>query len=129
MGERRKYLKKTTSFVTAVQLDLDSEGFEYTKWGGRQVCRPGDWIVNNDGDTYTVSRSVFESTYKRKSPGVYYKSTPVWAEVATQPGTVKTMEGETTYVAGDYLVSNNEDGSDAYAISRKKFESMYELAK
>ena len=26
---------------------------------------------------------------------------------------------------GDYLVSNNEDGTDAYCMSAKKFESMY----
>jgi hypothetical protein len=27
----------------------------------------------------------------------------------------------------DWLVSNEEDGSDAYAISAKKFEESYEL--
>jgi hypothetical protein len=38
---------------------------------------------------------------------------------------VETKEGQSHYRAGDYLVSNNEDGSDAYAISAAKFESMY----
>jgi hypothetical protein len=67
-------------------------------------------------------------TYEFVSPGVYVKSAPVWAEVAMQPGKVKTQEGETAYQPGDFLVSNNRDGKDAYAMDKKKFASMYELA-
>lgn len=128
MGARRKYKKKATSFITAVQLDLDTEGFEYNKWGGKQVCKQGDWLVDNNGDKYTVAQDSFAKTYKFVSPGVYVKSAPVWAEVAEKAGKVKTNEGETAYEAGDYLVSNNEDGTDAYAMSAEKFESMYDLA-
>lgn len=128
MGARRKYKKNPSSFVTAVQLDLDTEGFVYNKWGGKQVCKRGDWLVDNNGDKYTVSQETFATTYELVSPGVYVKSAPVWAEVAEQAGKVKTKEGETAYEAGDYLVSNNEDGTDAYAISADKFESMYDLA-
>ncbi len=128
MGARRKYKKKQTSFVTAVQLNLDTEGFVYNKWGGKQVCKRGDWLVDNNGDKYTVAQKSFAKTYKFVSPGVYIKSAPVWAEVAAKAGKVKTNEGETAYRAGDYLVSNNEDGTDAYAISAEKFESMYDLA-
>jgi len=125
---RRKYKKKPTSFVTAVQLDLDTEGFVYNKWGGKQVCKRGDWLVDNNGDKYTVSKESFARTYEIVSPGVYFKSAPVWAEVAEKGGRVKTKEGETGYQAGDYLVFNNEEGTDAYAISAEKFESMYKLA-
>lgn len=128
MGVRRKYRKKPTSFVTAVQLDLDTEGFVYNKWGSKQVCKRGDWLVDNNDDKYTVSQESFAKTYERISPGVYVKSAPVWAEVADKAGKVKTKEGETAYKAGDYLVSNNEDGTDAYAMSAEKFESMYDLA-
>jgi hypothetical protein len=39
---------------------------------------------------------------------------------------VATQEGRTHYEAGDWLVSNGEDGSDAYAISAAKFEQLYE---
>ncbi|MCH8039800.1 MAG: hypothetical protein IH977_05570 [Nitrospinae bacterium] len=128
MSVRRKYKKKPTSFVTAVQLDLDTEGFVYNKWGGKQVCKRGDWLVDNNGDKYTVSKESFARTYEIVSPGVYFKSAPVWAEVAEKGGRVKTKEGETGYQAGDYLVFNNEEGTDAYAISAEKFESMYKLA-
>ena len=93
MGVRRKYKKKPTSFITAVQLDLDTEGFTYNKWGGKQVCKKGDWLVNNNGDTYTVAEESFAKTYKFVSPGVYVKSAPVWAEVAEKAGNIKTKEG------------------------------------
>jgi len=125
VGLRRKYKKKPTSFITAVQLDLDTEGFTYNKWGGKQVCKKDDWLVNNNGDTYTVAEKSFAQTYEFVSSGVYVKSAPVWAEVAEKAGKIKTNEGETTYEAGDYLVYNNEDGTDAYAMSPERFKSMY----
>jgi hypothetical protein len=128
VAERKKYKKKPTSFVTAVQLVLDTEGFTYNKWGGRQVCKRGDWLVDNNGDKYTVSQDSFAKTYEFVSPGVYTKSAPVWAEVADKPGKVKTKEGGTAYNAGDYLVSNNPDGTDAYAVSAEKFRELYVVA-
>ncbi|HET7004244.1 MAG TPA: hypothetical protein VFK65_02045 [Candidatus Binatia bacterium] len=128
MPIRRKYKKKPTSFITAVQLDLDTEGFVYNKWGGPQVCKRGDWLVDNAGDKYTVARESFAKTYEFVSPGVYTKSAPVWAELTDKPGKIKTSEGETAYAAGDYLVSNNPDGTDTYAISAEKFRELYDLA-
>ena len=127
MGNRRRYRKRSDQFVVAVRLDLDTEGFTYRKWGAGQRCKAGDWIVDNDGDIYSVDGEVFTKTYRKVNPGIYVKATPIWAEVATQPGSVVTIEGESHYQSGDYLVSNNEDGTDAYCISAAKFESMYEL--
>jgi hypothetical protein len=129
MSKRRKYMKKSNSFVTAVQLDLDTEGLKYKKWGGEQIAKRGDWLVDNDGDKYTVSQESFAITYRFVSPGVYVKSVPVWAEVAERAGKVKTQEGETAYEPGDYLVFNNADGTDAYAMDKEHFSSMYELAR
>jgi hypothetical protein len=126
MAERRQYVKKPTAFVTAVRLDLDTEGFTYAKWGGRQRCKRGDWIVDNDGDVYTVDADVFARTYRPLGNGAFVKTTPVWAARATSTGVVRTKEGVSHYEPGDYLVSNEEDGSDAYCVRADKFESMYE---
>ena len=54
MVERRKHVKRATQFVTAVQVDLELDGFTYRKWGGTQRCKRGDWLVNNNGEVYTV---------------------------------------------------------------------------
>ena len=124
---RRRYRKRGNLFVTAVQLNLETEGLVYRKWGAEQRCTATDWIVDNQGDVYTVKAAVFARTYRRIDDGKYVKTTPIWAEVADTAGRVETNEGETHYVAGDYLVSNMEDGTDAYAISGEKFESTYEL--
>ncbi len=124
---RRKYRKKPDSTVVAVQLDLETDGFSYRKWGGDQTCRAGDWIVNNNGEVYTINQESFEKTYQMVSPGIYFKQATVWAEHTGRAGVVTTKEGETHYEAGSYLVSNNEDGSDGYAVEPEKFESMYEL--
>lgn len=70
---------------------------------------------------------VFSKTYQKQGPGIFVKSTPVWAEIATEAGSVITREGESHYEAGDYLVYNNEDGTDAYCVVGKaKFDEMYE---
>ena len=126
MATRRKYVKRQTEFVVAVQLDLETTGFTYQKWGDTQACKRGDWIVNNNGDTYTVDKESFARTYKSNGPGTYVKSAPVWAEAASTAGNVRTKEGATHYEAGDYIVSNEETGADSYAVSKAEFERMYE---
>ncbi len=125
---RMRYRKKAGQAVIAIQLDLDTNGFSYQKWGAEQCCKQGDWLVNNNGDIYTIDQKVFTNTYRQINLGAYVKTTSVWAEVAEKEGSVKTKEGESHYKAGDYLVFNNEDGTDAYCISSEKFEAMYDLS-
>lgn len=126
MEPLQPYRKRSDQAVTAVQIDLDTAGFRYRKWGAEQRCKPGDWLVDNNGDIYTVDADVFAGTYRRIAPGRYAKSSRVWAHPADSAGSIKTKEGETHYQVGDYLVYNNQDGSDGYAISADKFNAMYE---
>jgi hypothetical protein len=126
MNKLKRYRRKPDNFITAVRLDLDTEGFDYRKWGNIQHCKAGDWLVNNGGETYTIDAEVFESTYRRISPGVYAKITRVYACQASEHGRVKTKEGESAYAPGDYLVANNADGTDAYCMTAEKFRQMYE---
>ncbi|MFK7892875.1 MAG: hypothetical protein AB8B63_18825 [Granulosicoccus sp.] len=123
---RKKYQKRERQVVTGVQLDLETDGFIYRKWGADQRCQSGDWLVNNNGDVYTIGQQSFADTYQELEPGRYVKVAPVWAHEADKAGSVKTNEGSTDYQAGDYIVSNRVDGSDSYAVSKDKFEAMYE---
>jgi len=125
LAQRRKHRKKTTSTVVAVQLDLETAGFTYVKWDNVQSCKRRDWLVNNDGDIYTVDGATFERTYTEVSRGIYQKTALVWAEVADESGTIQTLEGATSYEVGDYLVYDDPDGKDGYAVSKRKFEEMY----
>jgi hypothetical protein len=127
MPGRRRYRRRPDHYVVAVQLDLDTPGFTFRKWGAEQRCKRGDWVVDNDGDVYTVDREVFARTYRKLRPGTYQKTTPVWAEVASADGSVATKEGRSHYRAGDYVVSNDERGGDLYCVPAAKFEAMYEL--
>ena len=45
-----------------------------------------------------------------------------------QPGQIATKEGVTHYKAGAYLVYNDPEGKDGYAVEAEAFEKMYELA-
>ena len=126
---RRRYVRRPDRPVAAVCLTLDTKGLVYRKWGHRQRARRGDWIVDNNGDVYTVAAAVFRKTYRQTAVGAYVKKTPVWAERATRGGSVKTKEGHTKYKAGYYLVSNNRNGSDSYAMTARKFTSLYTIAR
>jgi hypothetical protein len=125
MSRRVKYRKKSSQFVVAVPLDLDTDGLIYRKWGGAQRAKRGDWLVDNDGDVYTVDREVFRRTYRRLRPGIYLKTRPVWAEVAAAAGRIKTKEGYSQYRKGDYIVRNQRSGGDGYCVSAAKFKAMY----
>lgn len=124
----KRYRRKAGNEVIAVRLDLDTEGFVYEKWGATQTCKRGDWIVDNGGEVYTVDRGTFEATYRAVSPGVYAKRVDVWAKVADSAGTIRTKEGATEYEAGDYLVFNDPEARDGWAITAKKFATLYEPA-
>ena len=123
---RRRYRRRADQAVAAVQINLETPGLRYRKWGNEQFAKPGDWLVDNGGDVYTVDAGTFARTYRCVGCGAYVKSTPVWAEQAACAGSVATQEGHTAYEAGDWLVSNREDGGDAYAISAGKFAHLYE---
>ena len=127
MPNRRRYRKKDNQFVVAVKFDLESDGFSYRKWSAEQHCKRGDWIVDNNDEIYTIDGASFASTYRQTGPGTYVKTTPIWAEIASAAGSVPTKEGRSHYEKGDYIVSNNQDGTDAYCVEAAKFTAMYEL--
>ncbi len=122
----KKYRKKRDATVHAIRLDLDMPGFHYRKWGAEQFAKPGDWLVENGGEVYTVDADSFARTYERVAPGVYRKRGIVHARRARSDGAIETREGVTHYRAGDYLVFNDADEQDGYAVERERFEQMYE---
>ena len=128
MGDRAQYRRRDGTEVVAVRLDLDTDGFTYRKWGGEQSCKRGDWLVNNDGDVYTVDADTFARSYAPVTRGVYRKTTPVWAERASTDGAIRTKEGITHYRAGDWLVFNDARGDDGYAVEADAFDRLYARA-
>jgi len=122
----RQFRKRPGTEIVAVQLNLQTAGFDYEKWGATQHCKRGDWLVDDGDETYTVDGESFARTYTAVERGLYRKTATVWARPADDAGTVTTREGTTDFQAGDYLVSNNRNGDDAYAVSKAKFEANYE---
>ena len=123
----QRYRKRESSHIVAIQLKLETDGFTYNKWGAIQSCKPGDWIVSNEGDVYTVDQESFDRTYEPVGAGIYLKTTPVWAKVAEKAGVIETKEGASHYETGAYLVFNDPEGEDGYTVDATRFEEMYEL--
>ena len=126
MEPLKEFRRRERTTVVAVRLDLETEGFTYRQWGGPQRCKAGDWIVHTGADTYTVDAGVFARTYRAVSRGVYEKVSSVWAARAEDAGAIQTKEGSTAYEAGDMLVFNDRAGRDGYAMSKDRFDALYE---
>jgi hypothetical protein len=129
MSGRARYERREKTEVIAVRLDLDTDGFTYRKWDDVQVCKRGDWLVDNAGEVYTVDADSFARTYTRVSLGVYRKTASVWAEQTTSDGDIRTAEGLTHYQPGDWLVFNAENETDGYAINDETFRRLYTKAR
>lgn len=127
MTDLARYRRRAGTPIIAVRLDLDTDGFTYEKWGSRQTCKRGDWLVQNGDETYTVDADSFARTYRRVGPGQYEKSGVVWAEQADADGVISTKEGQTAYSAGSWLVYNEPGRTDGYAVTAERFAEMYEL--
>ena len=131
----KRYRRRDNTHVTAIPLDLianpDNQPgnplFNYHKWGDTQTAKTGDWLVKNGDEVYTIERQTFEDTYTATdTPGQYIKTGNVWAKRASEPGMIQTKEGSTRYEAGDYLVFNDSEGKDGYAVSANRFLQLYE---
>ncbi|MFM7269741.1 MAG: patatin-like phospholipase family protein [Cyanobium sp.] len=122
----RPYRQRPGKPVTAIRLNLDLEAFTYHKWGALQSAKPGDWLVERDGAVHSVDAQSFARTYRQVGPATYVKEATVWAKPADEAGVIPTLEGETHYRRGDYLVWNDREGQEGYAIAREKFETLYE---
>lgn len=129
MSEKKRYRRKAGQCVTAIQLDLDFDHFTYRKWGDQQQCEPGDWLVDNAGDVYTVKNEVFTKSYRAvpDQKGRHKKVSKVWAKLAREDGFVETNEGRTHYRKGDYIVANDPDWNDVYAMTAEDFLKRYDL--
>lgn len=120
----KRYRRKGTIF--ALRLALDMAPLKYQKWGGEQTAKPGDWLAQIPGDTYTIDADSFAATYEQVGPCEYRKTAIVWAEQAQSTGRIQTKEGFTEYVAGDWLVYNQPDRGDGYAMGPARFSELYE---
>jgi hypothetical protein len=128
------YKRKDNTPIVAVQMAaIMFAEFVYYLWGGVQRAKPGDWLVFNPSveqdPTYTIDQKSFEATYAPVEGVVgHYRKRGVWARQATEDGEIATKEGGTQYKAGFWLVFNNANGTDGYAMSPENFEKLYEPA-
>jgi len=119
--------KSSMAVMTAIRLDLEIECFTYQKWGGLQKCKPGDWLVTDNGYVYTVDNDYFLDNYRQVSPGRYEKYGVVWAEMTFEDGAFEAMTGTSSYSAGDYLVYDRQEGEGRrYPVRKHQFERLYQ---
>jgi hypothetical protein len=125
-AERRAYVRREGTAVTAIRMALDFDTFTYRRWGSLQNGKPGDWLVEREGKVHTVDADTFARTYRQTGPGSYVKVAPVLAAPAASDGAIRTQEGKTNYRQGDYIIWNDGEALDCYAIAKEEFERLYQ---
>jgi hypothetical protein len=80
--------------------------------------------VNNHRDVYTVDADIFPIRIAR-SLSVYEK-TGVYGPDRRRNRRRTDQRGATAYAPGDYLVFNDPEGCDDYAMKPEKFHELYE---
>lgn len=121
----KRYRRRDDAIVAAVRIDLDTDGFTYRKWGGEQVVRPSDWLVDNGREVYPVDAGTFAETYAPIAPGQYRKTARVWARQAEAEGRVASTSGWTRYAAGDMVVFASAAQNDGWAVPCEDFLALY----
>lgn len=72
--------------------------------GATMQAGPGDWLVQENGATWSVRNDIFRSSYRHVSGHEWQRCGTVLARLA-QPGeTVDTVEGPTVAADGDWVV-------------------------
>lgn len=95
----------------AIQLQSGTTGFSYHKWVTSQSCKPGDWIVKNAFDMYTVDENSFSRSYRAASLSCHRIFSPVRASMVGLGCTNESKEGFTQCQAGTtvaLMTSKNE---------------------
>lgn len=123
----KQYERRPDGLIIAIQirLDLEAGGIAYRKWDSEQWGKRGDWLINDDGDTYTVSAENFANDYELSESGLYRNTAKVWAEEATGSGFVEIRGGTAPFVEGNMLVFSDPDRKEGQVFFYNKFNRLY----
>lgn len=88
---------------------------------------PGDWWVTSpDGGERGVAADEFDELYEQwpsDPEGVYRRKGEVDAYQASESGTIVTLEGTTSYSAGDWIVSTSQ--TNVWPVPDHVFRASY----
>ena len=84
---------------------------------------PGDWLVEEDGKSWSVRDDIFWAGYRHVSGSQWQRRGTVLARIA-QPGeTIQTLEGPTVAADGDWVVKG--DHGDQWPVPADVFAHHY----
>lgn len=120
--QSRTYRRKGT--VTATQLT------QVKRWktsaGDELSGEPGDWLViDGSGGERTVKEALFPEGYVRVSGDTYRRVGTVEAYRVAKTETIRTLEGDATARAGDWIVAIGP--GNRWPVPNDHFQASYEL--
>ena len=93
--------------------------------GNNLVGEKGDYLIESDGNRWTVQPEIFEKTYSENSDGTFTKTAQVIAVKVNAALTINTLEGESVVHEGDYLLCG--ESADVWSIDSTNFVKKYFL--
>lgn len=95
-----------------------------TEHGDVMAAEPGDMIVSDGENRWSVKADVFSRTYRPvEGADMWTKSAPIQVEIARVETRIQTLEGPQTVPAG-YAIVHGVDG-ELYSMSPERLAERY----
>lgn len=124
LGYRSRPLWRPCARVGTVTAQQRDKPWAWTSRSGATMqADPGDWMVEENGESWSVRDDIFRSSYRHLSGSQWQRSGTILARPA-QPGeTIDTPEGPTTAADGDWVVRGNH--GDHWPVPADVFARHY----
>jgi hypothetical protein len=126
-GERlRRLIERADRFrrVGTIRARQVHRAFLWTTTRGDGMrSRSGDWLVESEADSWSISAATFARSYEPVGDGIYRRSGNVLATRLEDAFTVRSPEGGSSGVAGDWLISNDE--GHVWIVPGERFSRTY----
>lgn len=95
----------------------------HTSSGSTMRGKPGDWLISEGDEEWTVDQRIFEESYEEVGVTKYRKASPVRARQLENSTTLETLEGTDCLSAGDWIVMNNS--GECWGMPDTTFRERY----
>lgn len=124
LGYRSRPVWQSFDRVGTVRAEQRDGPWTWTSPSGATMqAGPGDWLVEEDGKSWSVRDDIFRAGYRHVSGSQWQRRGTVLARIA-QPGeTIQTLEGPTVAADGDWVVKG--DHGDQWPVPADVFAHHY----
>lgn len=124
LGYRSRPVWRPCTRVGTVTAEQQDAPWTWTSPSGATMqADPGDWLVQEDGASWSVRDDIFRSSYRHLTGSQWQRRGTVLARQAQAGEVIDTPEGPTEAADGDWVIRGNH--GDQWPVPADVFERHY----